>query len=96
MGKTLSFLVILAGLLLSGRPLESQEFPLTGGNAYQAFLRTIYDRLERFAALSLPSKMTFLADGSDGGGDGGGESGCSGGDGGGYGCGGCDCDCCLL
>ncbi len=73
MGKTLSFLVILAGLLLSAEPLESQEFPLTGGNAYQAFLRTIYDRLERFAALSLPSKMTFLADGSDGGGDGSGS-----------------------
>jgi hypothetical protein len=70
MGKTLSFLVILAGLLVSAQPLESQEFPVTGGNAYQVFLRTIYDRLERFAALSQPSKMTFLADGSDGGGDG--------------------------
>ena len=36
------------------------------------------------------------SDGGNGGGDGGRESGCRGGDGGGYGCGGCDCDCCLL
>ncbi len=70
MGKRLSFLVILAGLLLSAQRLESQGFGFAARNAYQAFLRTIDSHFERFAALLPPSKITFLADGSDGGGDG--------------------------
>jgi hypothetical protein len=81
MGKRLSFLLVVLALLLSGQPLESQEFPFDGSEAYQALLRAAYNRLERFAALLDPSKILFRA---DGGGDGGGGDGAGGsGDGGG-------------
>src|ERR1700730_13663722 len=93
MGKGVSLLVIVAGLLLSQQPLASHEFSVVGRDIYQSFLRTVHSRLERFAALLTPSKIPFLADGGggDGGGDGGGGSGDGGGgsgDGGGSGTGG--------
>ena len=72
MGKSLSFLVVVAGLILSAPPFHSQEFPFVGSEAYHALLRNIYARLERFAAVLAPSKTTFLA---DGGGDGAGSGG---------------------
>ena len=84
MGKRLSFLLVVLALLLSAQPIESQEFPFAGVDAYQALLRAGYTTLERFAALLVPSKIPLLA---DGGGDGGG-SGDGGGDGGGSGTGG--------
>jgi uncharacterized membrane protein YgcG len=86
MGKRLSFLVIVAGLILSAQPLESQESPIARSDAYRAFLRAFYGRLERFAGLLLPSKLTFLADGGGGGGGDGGGGGS--GDGSGSGTGG--------
>src|SRR5271166_4393394 len=81
MGKILSFLLVVLALLLSAQPVDSQEFPFAGVDAYQALLRAGYTTLERFAALLVPSKIPLLA---DGGGDGGGGSG----DGGGAGDGG--------
>ena len=85
MGKRLSFLLVVLALLLSAQPIESQEFPFAGVDAYQALLRAGYTTLERFAALLVPSKIPLLA---DGGGDGSGGSGDGGGDGGGSGTGG--------
>src|SRR5580700_4988875 len=85
MGKRLSFLLVVLALLLSAQPIESQEFPFAGVDAYQALLRAGYTTLERFAALLVPSKIPLLA---DGGGDSGGGSGDGGGDGGGSGTGG--------
>src|SRR5208337_3007130 len=81
MGKILSFLLVVLALLLSAQPIDSQEFPFAGVDAYQGLLRAGYTTLERFAALLVPSKIPLLA---DGGGDGGGGSG----DGGGTGTGG--------
>ena len=85
MGKRLSFLLVVLALLLSAQPVESQEFPFAGVDAYQALLRAGYTTLERFAALLVPSKIPLLA---DGGGDGGGGSGDGGGGSGGTGDGG--------
>ena len=80
MGKSLSFLVVVAGLILSAPPLHSREFPFVGSDAYYALLRNIYARLERFAAVLAPTKTTFLADGGgDGAGSGGDGTGSTGG-----------------
>ena len=88
MGKILSFLLVVLALLLSAQPVQSQEFPFAGGNAYLTFLRAGYSTLERFAAFLIPSKIGFLADGGgDGGGSDGGSSGSGGSDGGGTGSG---------
>src|SRR5271165_3643632 len=81
MGKILSFLLVVLALHLGAQPVESQDFPFAGVDAYQALLRAGYTTLERFTALLAPSKIPLLA---DGGGDGGGGSG----DGGGTGTGG--------
>jgi hypothetical protein len=69
MGKRLSFLCVVLALLLSGPPLQSREFPFAGSQAYQTLLRAAYSRLERFAAIFVPSQIPLFA---DGGGDGGG------------------------
>ena len=78
-GRGLSFFLVVVALLLSEQPLESQEFPFFGRDAYQILLRAGYSHFERFAALLVPSKIPLLADGGgDGGGDGGSGDGGSG------------------
>jgi hypothetical protein len=64
MGRGLSFLFVVLALLFSEQPLESQEFPFFGRDAYQILLRAGYSHLERFAALLVPSKNPLLADGA--------------------------------
>src|SRR5271167_4194530 len=81
MDRRLSFLLVVLALHLGAQPIEFQEFPFEGVDAYQTLLRAGYTTLQRFAALLVPSKIPLLA---DGGGDGGGGSG----DGGGTGTGG--------
>ena len=88
MGKILSFLLVVLALHLGAQPLESQEFPFAGVDAYQALLRAGYTTLERFAALLVPSKIPLLADGGGDGGGGSGDGGGGSGDGGGTGTGG--------
>src|SRR5271165_4585916 len=88
MGKILSFLLVALALLLSAQPIESQEFPFAGVDAYQALLRAGYTTLERFAALLVHSKIPLLADGGGDGGGGSGDGGGGSGDGGGTGTGG--------
>ena len=88
MGKRLSFLLVVLALLLSAQPIESQEFPFAGVDAYQALLRAGYTTLERFAALLVPSKIPLLADGGGDSGGGSGDGGSGSGDGGGTGDGG--------
>jgi len=83
MGKILSFLLVALALLLSAQPIESQEFPFAGVDAYQALLRAGYTTLERFAALLVHSKIPLLADGGGDGGGGSGDGGGGSGDGGG-------------
>ena len=88
MGRRLSFFLVVLALLLSAPPIESQEFPFAGVDAYQALLRAGYTTLQRFAALLVPSKISLLADGGADGGGGRGDGGSTGtgggnGDGGG-------------
>jgi len=88
MGKILSFLLVVLALLLSAQPIDSQEFPFAGVDAYQGLLRAGYTTLERFAALLVPSKIPLLVDGGGDGGGGSGDGGGGSGDGGGTGTGG--------
>jgi hypothetical protein len=88
MGKRLSFLWVVLALLLGAQPVESQEFPFSGVDAYQALLRAGYTTLERFASLLVSSKIPLLADGGGDGGGGSGDGGGGSGDGGGTGTGG--------
>src|SRR5271165_3349674 len=88
MGKRLSFLLVVLALLSSVQPVDSQEFPFAGVDAYQALLRAGYTTLEGFAALLVPSKIPLLADGGGDGGGGSGDGGGGSGDGGGSGTGG--------
>src|SRR5208283_5453025 len=88
MGKILSILLVVSAVLLSAQPVESQEIPFAGVDAYQALLRAGYTTLERFVALLVPSKIPLLADGGGDGGGGSGDGGGGSGDGGGTGTGG--------
>src|SRR5271166_1032858 len=88
MGKILSFLFVVLALPLSAQPIDSQEFPFAGVDAYQGLLRAGYTTLERFAALLVPSKIPLLVDGGGDGGGGSGDGGGGSGDGGGTGTGG--------
>jgi hypothetical protein len=75
MDKRLSFLAIVAGLILSVQPLESQELPFSGSDTYRALLQTAYSRLERLGAVLMSSEIPFRVDGGGDGGDGSGDGG---------------------